>query len=93
MVEERQGHTRAGGIRRVDRRVLGYPEAMRFWVPAVVSAIAAGGVGVALTSGAHLPFYWLVPALVGAVIILGALAILVAMVLPSSQPKPHGYPA
>src|SRR5579863_5845357 len=40
MVEERQGRARAGGIWRVDRRVLGYPEAMRFWVPAVVSAIA-----------------------------------------------------
>ena len=62
---------------------------MRFWVPAVISAVAAGGIGVALTSGAHLPFYWLVPALVGAVVVLGA----VAMVLPASQPKPHGYPA
>ena len=66
---------------------------MRFWVPAIISAIAACGIGVALTSGAHLPFYWLVPAMVGAVAVLSAVAILVAMVLPSSQPKPHGYPA
>jgi hypothetical protein len=66
---------------------------MKFWAPAVLSALAAGGIGVALTSAAHLPFYWLVPALVGAVVVLGAVALLVAMTLPSSHPKPHGSPA
>ena len=65
---------------------------MRFWIPALVSAAAACAVGVALTS-AGLAFYWLVPAMVGTVAALGALALLVTMVLPSSQPKPHGYPA
>ena len=66
---------------------------MRFWVPAVISAIAACATGIALTSGAGLAFYWLVPALVGVVAVLGVAAILVAMVWPSSHPKPHGYPA
>jgi hypothetical protein len=66
---------------------------MRFWVPAVISASAACGIGIALTSGAHLPFYFLVPAMVGVVAVLGAVALLVAMVLPTSQPSPHSYPA
>jgi K+-sensing histidine kinase KdpD len=34
---------------------------MKFWAPAVLSALAAGGIGVALTSAAHLPFYWVRP--------------------------------
>jgi hypothetical protein len=64
---------------------------MRFALPTVLAAIAAGAVG-AVVAEQHWAFVWLALAMVGVVFVASVAALIAAMIWPEQKRRAVGHP-